>query len=251
MKNPFKYDSTPYIASVISSFVSSGIAPVVAGALAGAAIAKMVVDEDELNTKDVSMLTGLSEYTIRKKIRNNELPATGEGNRSGYKIKMDDVIDCLPINKNVEKILQDEVLKESVDEIKGKLESRRLDEEKNINYCVQEQNDEEFIGDFRQKIFDAKKDDLRTINKKASKYIEKWNDIYDVRFMDRENISSKEVIDFFYTVYDKNNLVDYINLIEKDIYLLNEVKPDNEIERLKINIEKNKKKLLKKLLEEI
>ena len=48
------------------------------------------LDKESYTTEDVAKISGLSEYTVRKKIRDGDLPADGEGNRSGYRIKKED-----------------------------------------------------------------------------------------------------------------------------------------------------------------
>ena len=77
--------------------------PIILG-IAGALLAKGMTKDDVMKeverradlldkayytTEDVAKISGLSEYTVRKKIRDGELPAEGEGNRSGYRIRKD------------------------------------------------------------------------------------------------------------------------------------------------------------------
>ena len=83
--------------------------PVMLG-LAGALLAKGMTKDDVMKeverradlldkayytTEDVAKISGLSEYTVRKKIRDGELPAEGEGNRSGYQIRKDALMEFL------------------------------------------------------------------------------------------------------------------------------------------------------------
>ena len=54
-----------------------------------------LLDKEYYTTEDVAKISGLSEYTVRKKIRDGELPAEGAGNRSGYQIRKDALMDFL------------------------------------------------------------------------------------------------------------------------------------------------------------
>ena len=83
--------------------------PIILG-IAGALLAKGLTKDDAMKeverradlldkayytTEDVAKISGLSEYTVRKKIRDGELPAEGEGNRSGYQIRKDALMEFL------------------------------------------------------------------------------------------------------------------------------------------------------------
>ena len=83
--------------------------PIILG-IAGALLAKGMTKDDVMKeverradlldkayytTEDVAKISGLSEYTVRKKIRDGELPAEGEGNRSGYQIRKDALMEFL------------------------------------------------------------------------------------------------------------------------------------------------------------
>ena len=83
--------------------------PIILG-IAGALLAKGMTKDDVMKeverradlldkayytTEDVAKISGLSEYTVRKKIRDGELPAEGEGNRSGYRIRKDALMEFL------------------------------------------------------------------------------------------------------------------------------------------------------------
>lgn len=54
-----------------------------------------LLDKEYYTTEDVAKISGLSDYTVRKKIREGELPAEGEGNRSGYRIRKEELLDFL------------------------------------------------------------------------------------------------------------------------------------------------------------
>ena len=54
-----------------------------------------LLDKAYYTTEDVAKISGLSEYTVRKKIRDKELPADGEGSRSGYQIKKVNLMEFL------------------------------------------------------------------------------------------------------------------------------------------------------------
>ena len=54
-----------------------------------------LLDKEYYTTEDVAKISGLSDYTVRKKIREGELYAEGEGNRSGYRIRKEDLLEFL------------------------------------------------------------------------------------------------------------------------------------------------------------
>ena len=54
-----------------------------------------LLDKEYYTTEDVAKISGLSEYTVRKKIRDKELLAEGEGNRSGYQIRKVSLLEFL------------------------------------------------------------------------------------------------------------------------------------------------------------
>lgn len=61
------------------------------------------LDKEIYTTEDVAKISGLSEYTVRKKIRDGDLPADGEGNRSGYRIKKEDLKTFLDTQRSFER----------------------------------------------------------------------------------------------------------------------------------------------------
>ena len=54
-----------------------------------------LLDKEYYTTEDAAKISGLSDYTVRKKIRDGELRAEGEGNRSGYRIRKEDLLEFL------------------------------------------------------------------------------------------------------------------------------------------------------------
>ena len=51
--------------------------------------------EELLTVKDVAELTGISEYTIRKKLREGEIKGKRRSDREGYRVSRDDLLDYL------------------------------------------------------------------------------------------------------------------------------------------------------------
>ena len=54
-----------------------------------------LLDKEYYTTEEVAKISGLSDYTVRKKIREGELRAEGEGTRSGYRIRKEDLLEFL------------------------------------------------------------------------------------------------------------------------------------------------------------
>lgn len=54
-----------------------------------------LLDKEYYTTDEVAKISGLSDYTVRKKIREGELCAEGEGTRSGYRIRKEDLLEFL------------------------------------------------------------------------------------------------------------------------------------------------------------
>ena len=54
-----------------------------------------LLDKEYYTTEEVAKISGLSDYTVRKKIREGELSAEGEGTRSGYRIRKEDLLEFL------------------------------------------------------------------------------------------------------------------------------------------------------------
>lgn len=54
-----------------------------------------LLDKEYYTTEDVAKISGLSDYTVRKKIREGDLRAEGEGNRSGYRIRKEALLEFL------------------------------------------------------------------------------------------------------------------------------------------------------------
>ena len=54
-----------------------------------------LLDKEYYTTEEVAKISGLSDYTVRKKIREGDLRAEGEGNRSGYRIRKEALLEFL------------------------------------------------------------------------------------------------------------------------------------------------------------
>ena len=54
-----------------------------------------LLDKEYYTTEEVAKISGLSDYTVRKKIREGELRAEGEGTRSGYRIRKENLLEFL------------------------------------------------------------------------------------------------------------------------------------------------------------
>ena len=54
-----------------------------------------LLDKEYYTTEEVAKISGLSDYTVRKKIREGDLCAEGEGTRSGYRIRKDVLLEFL------------------------------------------------------------------------------------------------------------------------------------------------------------
>ena len=54
-----------------------------------------LLDKEYYTTEEVAKISGLSDYTVRKKIREGDLCAEGEGTRSGYRIRKEVLLEFL------------------------------------------------------------------------------------------------------------------------------------------------------------
>ena len=58
-----------------------------------------ILSEDLLTVKDVAELTGISEYTIRKRLRDGEIEGECSSDREGYRISRENLANYLQKNK--------------------------------------------------------------------------------------------------------------------------------------------------------
>ncbi|MGP1471725.1 MAG: helix-turn-helix domain-containing protein [Schwartzia sp. (in: firmicutes)] len=105
-----------------------------------------LLDKAYYTTEDVAKIAGLSEYTVRKKIRDKELTAEGEGSRRGYRIKKVNLIEFLSKQRTFIRNYERAASTWTKDEIEAYISARRANMSKSRVAKMVEPPEGEFVS---------------------------------------------------------------------------------------------------------